>query len=85
MTVSAAAQVAAQAAALRGEIRRHDRLYYVAAAPEIADLDYDRLVSELRELETRHPELVTPDSPTQRIGDEPVEGLRPVRHSVPMM
>ena len=85
MTVSAAAQVAAQAARLRGEIRRHDRLYYVAAAPEIADRDYDRLVDELRELETRHPELVTPDSPTQRIGDEPVGGLRPVRHSVPMM
>ena len=81
MTASAAARIAT----LREEIRRHDRKYYVEAAAEISDRDYDRLVDELRELEARHPELVTPDSPTQRVGDEPVPELQPVRHRVPMM
>ncbi|MFM7206999.1 MAG: NAD-dependent DNA ligase LigA [Planctomycetaceae bacterium] len=81
MTGSAATRIAR----LREEIRRHDRKYYVEAAPEIADRDYDRLVAELRELESRHPTLATPDSPTQRVGDEPVPELHPVRHRVPMM
>jgi DNA ligase (NAD+) len=76
---------AATIAGLRAEIRHHDRKYYVEAAPEISDRDYDRLVTELRQLEERHPDLVTPDSPTQRIGDEPVPELRPVRHRVPML
>ncbi len=70
---------------LRDEIRRHDRLYYVEASPEITDLAYDRLVEELRGLEAAHPDLVSADSPTQRIGDEAVEGLASVRHRVPMM
>ena len=72
-------------AKLREEIRRHDRKYYVEAAPEISDLEYDRLVERLKELEADHPELVTPDSPTQRVGDQPVEGLRQVEHRVPML
>ena len=81
MTASAAARIAK----LREEIRRHDRKYYVEAAAEISDRDYDRLLDELRELEAQHPDLVTPDSPTQRVGDEPVPELQPVRHRVPMM
>jgi DNA ligase (NAD+) len=81
VTASAASRIAK----LREEIRRHDRRYYVEAAPEISDRDYDRLVDELRDLEAKHPELVTPDSPTQRVGDEPVPELQPVRHRVPMM
>ncbi|MFM7183459.1 MAG: DNA ligase LigA-related protein [Planctomycetota bacterium] len=81
MTASAATRIEK----LRDEIRRHDRKYYVEAAPEITDRDYDRLVDELRALEAKHPDLVTPDSPTQRVGDEPVPDLRPVRHRVPMM
>ena len=77
--------VAARIRELRERIRHHDRLYYVSAAPEISDRDYDRLVEELRGLEAAHPALVTPDSPTRRIGDEPVAGLAPVAHRVPML
>ncbi len=81
MTVSAASRIAK----LREEIRQHDRKYYVEAAAAISDREYDRLVDELRELEARHPDLVTPDSPTQRVGDEPVPELQSVRHRVAMM
>ena len=81
MTASAASRIAK----LREEIRRHDRKYYVEAAPQISDRDYDRLVDELRDLEAKHPDLVTSDSPTQRVGDEPVPELESVRHRVPMM
>ncbi len=70
---------------LREEIRHHDRKYYVEAAPEISDLEYDRLLSRLKVLEADNPELVTPDSPTQRIGDQPVEHLPQVEHRVPML
>lgn len=70
---------------LREQIRYHDYKYYVEAQPEISDLEYDRLVQRLRELEAQFPELVTPDSPTQRIGDQPVPELRSVRHRVPML
>ncbi|MBN1908888.1 MAG: NAD-dependent DNA ligase LigA [Pirellulales bacterium] len=76
---------AEQAARLREEIRHHDRKYYVEAAPEITDLEYDRLLTKLRDLEAAHPELITPDSPTRRIGDQPVEGLEQVDHRVPML
>ena len=76
---------AQRVAALRDLIRHHDRRYHLEAAPEISDLDYDRLVDELRVLETRHPELVTPDSPTQRVGGEALDGLAPVRHPIPML
>jgi len=81
VTTAAAARIGE----LRERIRRHDRLYYVAATPEISDRDYDLLVEELRGLEEAHPECVTPDSPTQRIGDEPVAGLAPVAHRVAML
>jgi DNA ligase (NAD+) len=70
---------------LRDQIRYHDRKYYVEATPEITDLDYDRLISRLKKLEADHPTLVTPDSPTQRIGDEIVGSLLQVRHKVPML
>jgi DNA ligase (NAD+) len=70
---------------LREEIRRHDRLYYVLGTPEISDYEYDRLYSRLVELEEAHPELVTRDSPTQRVGGEPVEGFATVAHEPPML
>jgi DNA ligase (NAD+) len=70
---------------LREKIRRHDRLYYVEAKPEISDREYDRLLEKLEKLEAEHPDLVTPDSPTQRVGGEPIEGFRTVRHVVPML
>jgi DNA ligase (NAD+) len=69
---------------LREAIRRHDHLYYVSAAPEISDREYDRLFRELKDLEEQHPELVTPDSPTQRVGGAPISGFRTVMHTVPM-
>ena len=70
---------------LRRSIRRHNRLYYVQAAPEISDRAYDDLLKELEGLEAQHPDLVTEDSPTQRVGGEPVEGFQTVEHAVPMM
>jgi DNA ligase (NAD+) len=70
---------------LRDEIRGHDRRYYVDAAPTISDLEYDKLLDELRKLEAAHPDLITPDSPTQRVGGEPVTSLPSVRHRVPML
>jgi DNA ligase (NAD+) len=76
---------AAEIARLREEIRYHDRKYHLEAAPEITDLQYDRLVERLKKLEAEHPELVTPDSPTQRVGDRPVTGLTPLEHRVPML
>lgn len=72
-------------AALTDEIRRHDRAYYVLAQPEISDYAYDQLYQELVSLETRFPELVTPESPTQRVGGAPSEGFVRVRHRVPML
>ena len=79
------AQANSKISKLRDEIRRHDKLYYVDAQPEITDLQYDKLINELKELEAANPELVTPDSPTQRIGDQPVPYLEQVEHSVPML
>jgi DNA ligase (NAD+) len=70
---------------LRREIRRHEHLYYVANQPEIADAEYDALERELRRLEAAHPELVTPDSPTQRVGGKPSEGFATFVHRVPML
>jgi DNA ligase (NAD+) len=77
--------VAKRVEKLRDEIRRHDHLYYVEANPSISDLQYDRLMEELKQLEADHPELQSPDSPTQRIGDAPVDHLVQVRHRVPML
>jgi DNA ligase (NAD+) len=70
---------------LREEIRHHDRLYYVEARPEISDRAYDRLMEELEALEAKHPDLVTPDSPTQRVAGEPIEGFETVEHARPML
>ncbi len=70
---------------IRTEIRRHDVLYYVHNAPEITDRQYDKLFAELKQLEADHPELVTPDSPTQRVSEQPVEGFESVAHAVPML
>ncbi|MCE9604459.1 MAG: NAD-dependent DNA ligase LigA [Planctomycetia bacterium] len=81
MTKSPAAEIEQ----LRQEIREHDRRYYVDAAPTVSDLEYDRLLERLKELEAAHPELATTDSPTQRLGDAPVSELMPVEHRVTMM
>jgi DNA ligase (NAD+) len=70
---------------LRDEIRRHEYLYHVLDKPEISDADYDSLINELKRIEREHPELVTPDSPTQRVGGKPAEGFRKAQHSRPML
>lgn len=70
---------------LRDEINRHNRLYYVEARTEIPDRDFDRLLQELIDLENQHPELRTPDSPSQKVGGAPIEGFTSVPHRVPML
>jgi DNA ligase (NAD+) len=70
---------------LRDEIRRHEYRYYVLDDPQISDADFDRLMNELKKLEAAHPELITPDSPTQRVGGKPREGFVKVAHSAPML
>ena len=70
---------------LRDEIRKHDRLYYDQAAPIISDREYDRLYRELADLETKFPELLTPDSPTQRVGGKPLKAFEQVPHLIPML
>lgn len=70
---------------LRAEIRRHEHLYFVMDAPVISDVEFDALMKELKKLEMEHPELVTPDSPSQRVGGKPAEGFQRVRHSRPML
>jgi len=74
-----------RAAELRNELRRHNRLYYALGTPEISDRDFDELMRELRDLEREHPELQTPDSPTLRVGGEPVDGFEQVEHDPPML
>ncbi len=76
---------AQRAAHLRAEIERHNRLYYQHAKPEISDKEFDALLRELQDIEAAHPELVTPDSPTQRVGGAPLEGFAQITHRVPMM
>jgi DNA ligase (NAD+) len=71
--------------ALREKIRHHEHLYYVLDASEISDAEFDVLMNELKRLEAEHPDLVTPDSPTQRVGGKPREGFTKVRHSSPML
>ena len=70
---------------LREQIRHHEHLYYVLDNPEISDAEFDRLMHRLQDLEREHPELITPDSPSQRVGGEPAAEFPKVRHSVPMM
>ncbi len=74
-----------QIADLRDQIRRHDHLYYVEARPELSDYDYDKLYAALQKLEAEHPDLVTTDSPTQRVGGAPLKEFKNVRHPVPML
>ena len=83
MTVSE--QTAQRVRQLREEILHHDYQYYVLDTPEIPDSEYDRLFRELQALEAQHPELQTPESPTQRVGGIPVSELAPVRHRIPML
>jgi len=79
------AEAATRIDKLREEIRRHDHLYFTRHDPEISDTEYDRLAAELRRLEQQFPELVTPDSPTQRVGERPLAGFEHVEHAVPML
>ncbi|MDT8852264.1 NAD-dependent DNA ligase LigA [Pantoea dispersa] len=74
-----------QITALRTTLRHHEYLYHVMDTPEIPDAEYDRLMRELRELESAHPDLITPDSPTQRVGAAPLATFEQVRHEVPML
>jgi DNA ligase (NAD+) len=76
---------AARIADLRRQIQHHNHLYYVEAAPEVSDKEFDRLLDELVSLEKKHPELVTPDSPTQRVGGAPIAGFKTITHRVPML
>ncbi len=78
-------QVAARIEALRREIHHHNRMYYIGNRPEISDAEYDKLMRELIELEKAHPEFIAPDSPTQRVGEEPLEGFATVEHAIPML
>jgi DNA ligase (NAD+) len=70
---------------LRAALRHHEHLYYVMDAPEVSDAEYDALMNELKRLEAAHPELLTADSPTQRVGGKPAEGFQKVKHSRPML
>ncbi|HWZ78357.1 MAG TPA: NAD-dependent DNA ligase LigA [Candidatus Sulfotelmatobacter sp.] len=81
----AAKDVEKKIEALRDKIRHHEYLYYVLDNPEISDQDFDRLMLQLKDLEAEHPSLITPDSPTQRVGGKPREGFVKVRHSSPML
>lgn len=70
---------------LTTELERHNQLYYQDAEPEISDAEYDALMNELKELESKHPELASPDSPTQRVGGAPLEHFEQIKHLVPML
>ena len=70
---------------LRRDIRHHEERYYIHNAPEISDEEFDRLLHELERLEAEHPDLVTPDSPTQRVAGRPTEGFPTVEHLAPML
>src|SRR5450756_604315 len=70
---------------LRNTLRRHEHLYYALDQPEVSDAEYDALMNRLRDLEAQHPELVTPDSPTQRVGGKPREGFVKVSHTAAML
>ncbi|MGB5286929.1 MAG: NAD-dependent DNA ligase LigA, partial [Ignavibacteriaceae bacterium] len=69
---------------LREQIRRYDYDYYILAQPTISDEKYDKLLKELEKLEAENPELITPDSPTQRVGSDLTKEFKPVEHKVPM-
>jgi len=75
----------ARAQQLRKEINRHNQRYYQLDAPQISDFDYDMLMRELQDIEAACPELITVDSPTQRVGSEPLSTFQQVKHRVPML
>jgi len=79
------ASPARRAEYLRNELRHHEHLYYVLDDPKITDAEYDALMNELKRIEAAHPELLAPDSPTQRVGGKPAEGFQKVRHSRPLL
>jgi DNA ligase (NAD+) len=83
--VAKSVDVRSRIESLREQVRYHNRRYHIEDAPEISDAEYDSLYAELESMEAEHPELVTPDSPTQRVGGEPLEGFEEVRHTVPML
>ena len=70
---------------LRKKIRKHDYKYYVLTEPAVSDEEYDKLIKELEKLEAEHPELIIPDSPTQRVGKDLTKDFKPVQHKVPML
>ncbi|HEC72194.1 MAG TPA: NAD-dependent DNA ligase LigA, partial [Thermoplasmatales archaeon] len=70
---------------LREEINYHNYKYYIENNPVISDYEYDQLLKQLEKLESEYPDLITPDSPTQRVGEQPVEGFKTVKHKVPML
>src|SRR5580692_795718 len=80
-----ATSVKAEIEKLRDELRRHNRLYFVEAKPEITDLEFDKLMARLVKLEVEHPEFDAPDSPSKQVGGTPVEGFETVEHKVPML
>src|SRR3954465_16021072 len=82
---TATKDIQAKLDSLREKIRHHEYRYYVLDDPEISDAEYDRLMNELKKLEAEHPEAVTPDSPTQRVGGKPREGFPKQTHSRPML
>ena len=85
MAPSSSSQPSADIAALRDELRHHEHLYYVMDAPELSDAEYDKRMNRLKALEAEHPELITSDSPTQRVGGKPADGFVKAAHSRPML
>src|SRR5690349_6842698 len=84
-SAGASSEARERVASLRRDIAHHNQRYHELDAPEISDADFDALMRELRELETQYPELVSADSPTQRVGSAPSSRFSKVRHSVPML
>ncbi|MGC1661169.1 MAG: NAD-dependent DNA ligase LigA [Candidatus Acidiferrales bacterium] len=85
MSSSKSSEAANKIASLREKIRRHEHLYYVKDDPELSDAGFDRLIQQLKKLEEENPKLVTPDSPTQRVGGKPRDGFQTVQHKTPMV
>src|ERR1700722_4238132 len=83
--LSSKSSPAARVAQLREQINHHNYLYYVEASPEISDKEYDLLLKELERLENEHPDLASADSPTQRVGGQPIGSFKTVEHRVPML
>ena len=82
---TSASRLKSELANLRREIEAHNFAYHVLDSPTVPDAEYDRLMRRLQEIEREHPELVTPDSPTQRVGAAKLEAFREVRHAKPML